>query len=77
VSAQFETSGAGAMPTPDACPLCGSAVSTDAERCRTCGYHLAGVGDRSGPLDRVALAWTVAGFAIVYVIATLVVLAAR
>jgi hypothetical protein len=77
VSAQFETPGTGSVPAPDGCPLCGGAVRADAERCGSCGYHLAGLGDRPGPFDRVALAWTVTGFAIIYVVATLVVLAAR
>ena len=77
MSAQFDTPGADAFPTPDACPLCGHYVARDETRCGSCGYHLAGVDGRPGPFDRRALVWTVVGFAIVYVIVALVVLAAR
>jgi len=77
LSAQFETPGQGAVPTPGACPLCGVQVTSDATRCRACGYHLAGIDGRPGPFDRTALLWTVVGFAIVYVAVALVVLAAR
>ncbi|MGH9050902.1 MAG: hypothetical protein ACRDY4_14335 [Acidimicrobiia bacterium] len=77
MSAQFETPGPGAVPGPDACPLCGAHVSSDATRCRSCGYHLAGVAGRPGPFDRTALVWTAVGLAIVYAVVALVVLAAR
>jgi uncharacterized protein (DUF983 family) len=77
LSAQFETPGPDAVPAADVCPLCGRGVTRDATRCGSCGYHLAGVGGRPGPFDRTALVWTVIGFAIVYVVVALVVLAAR
>lgn len=52
-------------------------MSVVAERCPSCGYHLAGVDGRPGPLDRAALIWTTAGLALAYALAVLVVLAAR
>ena len=75
MSAQFEAPEVG--PVVETCPLCGTAMSSDASRCASCGYHLAGVGSRPGPYDRSALWWTGAALAIVYVITLLVVLAAR
>jgi hypothetical protein len=77
LSAQFDMPGPDAAPARRACPVCGSDVSAAATRCGSCGYHLAGVDGRPGPFDRTALTWTVAGFALVYVIVALVVLAAR
>jgi predicted amidophosphoribosyltransferase len=77
LSAQFETPGADAFPAADTCPVCGRAVAPDATRCGSCGYHLAGVAGRPGPFDRTTLVWTVIGFAIVYAVVALVVLAAR
>jgi hypothetical protein len=77
LSAQFETPGPDAVPAPGACPVCGTDVRADAIRCGSCGYHLAGFEGRPGPFDRTALTWTVAGFAIVYVVVALIVLAAR
>jgi hypothetical protein len=77
LSAQFEMPDPDPVPAPGACPVCGTDVSTGATRCGSCGYHLAGVGGRPGPFDRTALLWTVAGFAAVYVVVALIVLAAR
>jgi hypothetical protein len=75
LSAQFETPNA--VPMSGACPLCGLAVAPDAVKCAACGYHLAGIDGRPGPLTRPGLWWTAAGLAIVYVITLLIVLAAR
>jgi predicted amidophosphoribosyltransferase len=77
LSAQFDTPGTDAFPAPDACPVCGAHVTSNDTRCRSCGYHLAGIGGRPGPFDRTTLIWTVVGFAVVYVLVALVVLAAR
>jgi len=77
LSAQFETPGADDFPAADTCPVCGHVVTRDATRCGSCGYHLAGVAGRPGPFDRTTLVWTVVGFAIVYAVVALVVLAAR
>lgn len=77
MSAQFETPGSGALPVSEDCPLCGGQPGAAAERCPACGYHLAGIDGRPGPLDRAALFWTAAGLALVYALAALVVLGAR
>ncbi|MGH9015836.1 MAG: hypothetical protein ACRDZ1_18120 [Acidimicrobiia bacterium] len=76
MSAQFDTEPS-AQPVPVACPLCGTAASTEAARCGSCGYHLAGIGGRPGPFSRPALWWMAFGLAVVYVVTLLVVLAAR
>jgi hypothetical protein len=57
--------------------LCGLAVAADAARCAACGYHLAGIDGRPGPLTRSALWWTTAALALVYVLTLIIVLAAR
>lgn len=75
MSAQFDMPKA--VPVAGSCPLCGLAVAAEAARCAACGYHLAGVDGRPGPLTRPALWWITAGLAIVYVLTVLVVLAAR
>jgi hypothetical protein len=75
LSAQFETPKA--APVSGACPLCGLAVTADASRCAACGYHLAGIDGRPGPLTRSALWWTIAALALVYVLTLIIVLAAR
>jgi hypothetical protein len=74
LSAQFETN---AVPASGACPLCGLAVAVDSARCAACGYHLAGVDGRPGPVTRPAFWWTTAGLAIVYLVTLVIVLAAR
>jgi len=75
LSAQFDTPSA--APVSGTCPLCGLAVAADSSRCGACGYHLAGIDGRPGPLTRPTLWWTTAGLALVYVLTLLVVLAAR
>ena len=50
------------------CPLCGTAVAPTDERCEACGFSLAGVGPRPAPFSRATLWWSVAGFAVVYLI---------
>jgi hypothetical protein len=75
MSAQFDVPRP--APVSGACPLCGLAVAPDAARCAACGYHLAGVDGRPGPLTRAALWWTVAGLVLVYAFTLLIVLAAR
>jgi hypothetical protein len=77
MSAQFEMPDADSVPAADACPVCGGPIDREPARCGSCGYHLGGIGERPGPLDRAALLWSIAGFALVYVIVMLVVLAAR
>jgi predicted amidophosphoribosyltransferase len=53
---------------PEICSLCGTVVSDATERCPECGYHLAGVGSRRGPFSRAALAWSLMGFVVVYLV---------
>jgi hypothetical protein len=48
------------------CPLCSTAVAAEARRCPECGWSLAGVDGRPGPLRGRALWWTAAGFLAVY-----------
>ena len=67
----------GVGPAPASCPLCGTPVRPDAERCPECGMTLAGVGDRPGAYSRAALWWTVAAFVAVYVVVLAVVAATR
>jgi hypothetical protein len=57
---------------PAACPICGVVAAVVDERCANCDCDLAGTGGR--PLySKVALAWTIAAFAVVYVVVVLVV----
>jgi hypothetical protein len=77
LSAQFETPAGTPPVAPAACPLCGTAVGAEANRCGTCGYHLAGVAGRPSAFTRPAIVWTAIGLVLVYVATLLVVLAAR
>jgi len=52
-------------------------VGAEANRCGTCGYHLAGVAGRPSAFTRPAIVWTAIGLVLVYVATLLVVLAAR
>jgi hypothetical protein len=53
---------------PDVCPLCGAPPAADAIRCARCGYALAGVGDRPGPISRAVVVWSLIGLAVVYLV---------
>jgi hypothetical protein len=50
-------------------------VAASDARCPVCNYDLAGVGGRPGAYSRMALWWTVAGFAVVYLIVLAIVIA--
>jgi hypothetical protein len=50
---------------------------TSDERCASCGFALAGVDGRPGPFSRTVLWWSIAGFAAVYVVTLLIVVATR
>jgi rubrerythrin len=52
----------------EACPLCGTPAQATDARCRQCGYALAGVGDRPGPMSRAAMVWSLIGLAAVYLV---------
>jgi hypothetical protein len=75
VSAQFDTPAP--APAPTVCPLCGTAVATDAIRCASCGYHLAGVAGRPSAFNRQALWWSAAALLAVYLVTLLIVALAR
>ncbi len=60
-----------------ACPLCATATIPTDERCPACGFALAGVDGRPGPISRTALWWSIAGFAAVYLATLLIVVATR
>jgi hypothetical protein len=60
-----------------ACPLCATATLATDERCPACGFALAGVDGRPGPLSRTWLWWSVAGFAVVYLLTLAVVVVTR
>ena len=53
---------------PDACPLCGAGSDPEDTQCPQCGYSLAGVGDRPGPVSRAVVVWSLIGLAVVYLI---------
>ena len=57
-----------AMPpvVPEACPLCEAEVASEAARCPSCGYFLAGLGGRPGPFTKAAFWWTAIGFLALY-----------
>lgn len=60
-----------AQPSPApvaSCPLCGTPVGTDPERCPDCGYSLAGQPGHVPAFSRTVLLWTVAAFLAVYLI---------
>ncbi len=52
----------------EGCPLCGTEVVAEAQRCPRCGYALDGVGERPGPFSRAALLWSLMGLVVVYLI---------
>ncbi|MFM8304853.1 MAG: hypothetical protein ACKOA9_11250 [Actinomycetota bacterium] len=49
-----------------ACPVCATPVADLLPRCPECGLDLAGVAPRPSAYSRVAVAWTIIGFAAVY-----------
>jgi len=60
---------AGSLPPPPAaCPVCGTPVADVTTRCPECGLDLAGVPPRPSAYSRTAVAWTVAAFALIYVV---------
>ena len=60
-----------------ACPLCRVPTPMETTRCSTCGYHLAGVDGRAGPLADATIRWLVAALVAVYLVTLMVVLVAR
>ena len=62
---------------PSACPLCNTAVAVDDERCPSCGYALAGVGNRPSAFSMRVLLWTAIGFIAVYLITLAIVAVTR
>jgi predicted amidophosphoribosyltransferase len=56
-------------PTPEAaCPLCSAPARPADVRCQECGYALAGVGERPGPISRAVMVWSLIGLAAVYLV---------
>lgn len=62
---------------PPSCPLCSTRVSPTDERCPECGYDLAGVGDRPGPVSKAVLLWSAMGLLVVYLVTLAIVAASR
>lgn len=58
---------------PGACPVCGTPVADVTERCPECGLDLAGVPPRPAAYSRTAVAWTIVGFAVIYLVIVLAV----
>ena len=65
----------GTTPDPGLCPGCSALLEATDTRCPECNYDLAGVAGRPGAYSRATLWWTVAGFAVVYLVVLLVVIA--
>ena len=74
MNAQFELP---EEPVPSICPLCSAAVGPTDQRCHSCGYTLAGIGDRPGPYGPAAAAWAAGALAVVYLVALVIVLLGR
>jgi hypothetical protein len=55
------------VPSPEPCPVCGTAVGGDLGRCPECGFDLAGLGDRPG-FTQPVFWWTAMGFLAVYLV---------
>ena len=70
-----------AEPTPPltsgTCPLCGAAITVSEQRCERCGFALAGVDGRPAAFSRTALWWSIAVFAVVYVLTLAIVAMTR
>jgi hypothetical protein len=72
------------MPDPPApasrayvCPLCGTPVGSDDERCRACNMTLAGIGQRAEPFSRHSWWRWGAGLLAIYLAVLLLVVAVR
>jgi hypothetical protein len=65
-------------PTPGtSCPLCGTPVGLDLDRCPDCGHSLAGTPGHAPAFSRTALLWTIGAFLAVYLITIGIVVATR
>jgi hypothetical protein len=69
-------SGAAAS-TVDVCPLCGTRVGTNDERCPECNMVLAGVGTRPPLFSRQSIWWWASALLVIYLVVLAIVVAAR